>query len=274
MFTRQKVVERAITAAYLYSGFEEAQRRPGISLREFASWYDSCGGNIGIVEAIAEFAFDIEEILDTTPIYSSADCPRVLAYEVIKPLGAWLFEQASPPSDEEFRQHFHAEMSTWLGVPSPNEMTGVPVNRALASELEAASRQISDRIAAFRRSGRAYPPPVAMSGNWLTAEEPRRGIDASHLWVNDSIRPTMMNANVWFEESATFSGATWPDVIQPMQPAKVVDLETWKDQVSSVLFARHQVSIDDIGMADTQLLEHASKSPVEFADWYAQRGTV
>lgn len=273
MFTRQKAVERAITAAYLYSGFEEAQRRPGISLEQYASWSDNCGGNIGIVEAIAEFAFDIEEILDTTPIYFSADYPGVLAYEVIEPLGAWLLEQASPPSDEEFRQHFHAEMSTWLGVPNPNEMTGVPVSGALASELEAASRQISDRIATFGRSGRAYTPPVAMSGNWLTAEELRREIDANHLRVNNTILP-ITNANVWFGESTTFSGAAWPNVIQPMQPAKVVDLETWKDQVSSVLFARHQVSIDDIGMADTQLLEHASKSPAEFADWYAQKGTV
>lgn len=271
MFTRQQALERAITTAYLYSGFNETSDDHPELMTQHTAWADVCGGDIGVAEALAEFALVFEEAMQH---YQGYERPGVLAYEVIEPLGVWLYQQASPPSDTEFCAHVHETLSAWFGVPNPNEMTGVPVSGALAPELEAASRLVSDRIAAFRRSGRAYPPPVAMSGNWLTAEEPRRGIDASHLRVNDSTRPTMMNANVWFGESTTFSGAAWPDVIQPMQPAKVVDLETWKDQVSSVLFARHQVSIDDIGMADTQLLEHASKSPAEFADWYAQRGTV
>lgn len=125
MLTRSAAVERAITTAYLYSGFEEADRHPGTPLERYGSWSDACGGNIGIVETLAEFAFTFEEVMQN---YRDFDYPGTLAYEIIEPLGSWLLEQGEPPSDDAFRTHVHATVSDWLGVDSQAGRTAVTVN--------------------------------------------------------------------------------------------------------------------------------------------------
>lgn len=107
-----------MTAAFLYSGFEEAERRPGLN-DDYETWSDACGGGIGIVETLAEFAFLIEDTLENTPVYAGSDYPGVLAYDVVVPLGSWLYTCGSPPTDAVFLAKLHERLSEWFGVPNP-----------------------------------------------------------------------------------------------------------------------------------------------------------
>lgn len=271
MFTRARALERAMTAAFLYSGFEEAERRPGLN-DDYEPWSDACGGGIGIVETLAEFAFLIEDTLENTPVYAGSDYPGVLAYDVVVPLGSWLYTCGSPPTDAVFLAKLHERLSEWFGVPNPAlQPPPPPPELTVTTERFRTVDQIAQEMPDTML--RADMRPSVMAGQWFSA-----GV-AAPIGAGTGVLDLETLARSLRIDPLPGSRVFWSNPLggNPSAPIVVpkLDIEDWKDRISRELFTRYRVSIDDIGMRDDQFTEHLYKSPAEFADWWnAQRGTV
>lgn len=78
----------ALTAIYLAFGFEQAHREDPVPAQPvYDGWSESCQGQVGIMRQMIWYAELIEQWLESEPrVY-----PGVFHYEVVEPLGAWLY---------------------------------------------------------------------------------------------------------------------------------------------------------------------------------------
>lgn len=111
----------AITLAFLVTGFEAAHCAAlasgvGTLPEQHAETH---GGHIGIVANLYDYA---EHIEDCISLQNSSDFPGVIQYEVIEPLGKWLFNNPDAfteyPSDL-FLDHASNTIDRWFN-PAPS----------------------------------------------------------------------------------------------------------------------------------------------------------